>query len=96
MAGLSNLIISPNFTGVPNLEKLVLAVCSNLHQLQPSIGNLKKLILLDLKQCKELRCLPDLTGVPNLEKLVLARCSNLRQVHPSVGNLKKLILLDLE
>ncbi|XP_030971337.1 TMV resistance protein N-like isoform X2 [Quercus lobata] len=92
----SNLIISPDFTGVPNLEKLDFAVCSNLRQLHPSIGNLKKLILLDLKQCKELRCLPDFTGVPNLEKLVLAGCSNLRQLHSSIGNLKKLILLDLE
>ena len=96
MADSSNLIISPDFTGVPNLEKLVLTRCTNLRQLHPSIGNLKKLILLDLKQCKELRCLPAFTGVPNLEKLVLSLCSNLRQLHPSIGNLKKLILLDLE
>ncbi|KAM3701693.1 hypothetical protein ACJW31_05G193900 [Castanea mollissima] len=96
LAGSLNLIISLDFTGVPNLEKLVLALCSNLCQLHPSIGNLKKLILLDLKQCKELRCLPNFTWVSNLEKLVLAQCSNLRQLHPSIGNLKKLTLLDLE
>ena len=96
MADSSNLIISPDFTGVPNLEKLVLARCSNLRQLHPSIGILKKLICLDLEQCKELSHLVDFTGAPNLEELVLAGCSNLRQLHPSIGNLKKLIRLDLE
>ncbi|KAL4628703.1 hypothetical protein ACB092_05G258900 [Castanea dentata] len=96
LADSSNLIISPDFTGVPNLKQLVLAKCSNLHKLHPSIGNLKKLILLDLEQCEELSHLVDFTGAPNLEKLVLAGCSKLCQLHPSIGNLKKLIFLNLE
>ena len=31
MDGSSNLIIAPNFNGVPNLEELVLARCSAIH-----------------------------------------------------------------
>ena len=96
MADSSNLIISPNFTGVPNLEKLVLARCSNLRQLHPSIGNLKKLILLDLKQCKELSCLPNKFEMESLEILNLSYCSKVKKVPEFVGDMKRLQKLLLE
>ncbi|XP_050245519.1 disease resistance protein RUN1-like [Quercus robur] len=43
-----DLITTPDFTGVPNLEKLILESCGNLCKLHPSIGILKKLIFLNL------------------------------------------------
>nr|XP_023891406.1 TMV resistance protein N-like [Quercus suber] len=90
LAGSSALIISPDFTGVLNLEKLVLAWCSNLCELHPSIGNLKKLSLLDLEQCKELSCLPNKFETESLEILNLTHCSKVKKISEFVGNMKRL------
>ena len=90
MAGSSALIISPNFTGVPNLEKFVLARCSNLCRLHPSIGNLKKLILLDLERCKELSCLLEKFEMESLEILNLTYCAKVKKIPKFVGNMKRL------
>ena len=90
MADSSNLIISPDFTGVPNLKELVLAQCSNLRQLHPSIRILKKLICLDLEQCKELSCLPDKFEMESLETLNLSHCSKVKKLLEFVGNMKRL------
>ncbi|KAH7521160.1 hypothetical protein FEM48_Zijuj07G0003700 [Ziziphus jujuba var. spinosa] len=49
-----NLIKTPNFIGVPNLETLVLEGCRNLVEVHPSIGFLEKLRLLNLKDCSSL------------------------------------------
>ena len=96
MAGSSNLIVSPDFTGVPNLEKLVLASCSNLRELHPSIGNLKNLILLDLEQCKELSYLLDKFEMESVETLNLSYCSKVKKVPEFLGDMKRLRKLLLE
>ncbi|CAK9313996.1 unnamed protein product [Citrullus colocynthis] len=49
---------TPNFSRVPNLERLVLRGCAGLHQLHQSLENLKHPIQLDLKDCKKLTTIP--------------------------------------
>nr|POE55443.1 tmv resistance protein n [Quercus suber] len=80
MDGSSDLIISPNFNGVQNLEELVLARCSNLRKLHPSIGKLKKLKLLDLKECQELTSLPDKFEMESLVTLNLTHCLKVKKI----------------
>ena len=53
-----NLIRTPDFSGVPILEKLNLSGCDSLVELHPSIGQLIKLRYLHLKHCKSLIDLP--------------------------------------
>ena len=96
MRGSSNLIIAPNFNGVPNLEELVLARCSNLRKLHPSIGKLKKLKLLDLKKCPKLTSLPDKFEMESLVTLNLAYCFKVEKIPEFVGNMKLLQELRLE
>ena len=90
MDGSSNLIIAPNFNGVPNLEELVLAKCSNLRKLHPSIGKLKKLKLLDLQKCSKLTSLPDKFEMESLVTLNLTYCLKVKKIPEFVGNMKLL------
>ncbi|XP_023918694.2 disease resistance protein RPV1-like, partial [Quercus suber] len=92
----SGLIISPDFTGVLNLEKLRLSYCKNLRELHPSVGILKKLVLLHLNSCENLMCLPNtICRLKSLECLDLSWCPNIDNLPENLGNLKGLKKLDL-
>lgn len=55
------LIETPDFSGLPGLESLILKGCSGLIRVGESISYLKELVLLDLTNCRSLRefpCLP--------------------------------------
>nr|XP_023878374.1 TMV resistance protein N-like [Quercus suber] len=89
-----NLIITPDFTRVPNLEKLILKNCKRLHKLHPSIGILKKLILLNLQNCLRLNCLPSIGNMECLQKLFLDY-TTIMELPSSVGSLIGLTSLTL-
>ena len=79
---------TPDFTKIPILEKLVLEDCINLHKIHPSIRVHKKLTLLNLKGCKNLRSLPRKFEMESLEILILSECSNLKRI-PEFGENKE-------
>ncbi|XP_049932388.1 disease resistance protein RPV1-like [Nymphaea colorata] len=66
-----NLTICPDFTCMPQMEKLDFSYCEELTELDPSIGHLKSLTYLSLKKCKSLKALPkevwQLTSIKMLE-----------------------------
>ena len=76
----SNLKETPDFTKVPNLEQLVLEDCINLPGVHPSIGVHKKLTLLNLKGCKNLKTLPNRFEIDSLNILILSSCSKVRRI----------------
>ena len=88
MDGSSNLIIAPNFNGVPNLEELILARCSNLRKLHSSIDKLKYLKLLDLSVCQELTSLLNKFEMDFLVTLSLTWCSKVKKIPEFVGNME--------
>ncbi|KAF7852402.1 hypothetical protein BT93_L0947 [Corymbia citriodora subsp. variegata] len=59
LTGCRNLCRTPDFSDHENLEQLVLEKCSELVQVDRSIGKLKELVLLNLKYCRKLQMLPD-------------------------------------
>ncbi|KAI5419352.1 hypothetical protein KIW84_043496, partial [Lathyrus oleraceus] len=63
---------SPDVAGVPNLELLVLESCTNLTEIHPSLLSHKKLILLNLKDCKRLKALPCKIEMSSLKVLCLS------------------------
>ena len=91
-----NLIATPDFTRVPNLEKLVLNGCINLHEVHPSIMIHKRLTLLVLKNCKSLRSLPNKFEIESLETLILSGYSKIIRIPKFLGNMKHLSKLHLE
>nr|XP_023923648.1 TMV resistance protein N-like [Quercus suber] len=92
----SNLIISPELTGVPNLEELILEYCTSLHELHPSVAILKKLVLLKLGRCTNLSCLPRNFEMDSLMTLDLSHCSMLKKIPEFVGNMECLQSLILD
>ncbi|XP_021831898.1 TMV resistance protein N-like isoform X3 [Prunus avium] len=72
------LVTTPDLSGFPNLERLILKGCINLKEVDESIGDLEKLVFLNLKDCKNLMKLPIRISMPrSLQKLILSGCSNL-------------------
>ncbi|XP_050117116.1 disease resistance protein RUN1-like [Malus sylvestris] len=67
-----------DFSPCPNLEELILVDCTSLIDVHESIGNLERLVYLNMKDCKNLRMLPkNMCFLKSLETLILSGCSNL-------------------
>ncbi|KAI3774409.1 hypothetical protein L1987_48964 [Smallanthus sonchifolius] len=68
------LIKTPNFGGLRSLESLLLEGCLSLTQVCESIGNLERLVLLDISGCRSLKDIPFLPR--SLVSLKMYGCSN--------------------
>ncbi|PNY12730.1 TMV resistance protein N [Trifolium pratense] len=75
---------TPDFTGIPNLEKLDLEGCINLVEVHASLGLLKKLSYVTLEDCKSLKSLPRKLEMNSLERLILSGCTAVRKL-PDFG-----------
>uniref|UniRef100_A0A2N9FND5 TIR domain-containing protein n=1 Tax=Fagus sylvatica TaxID=28930 RepID=A0A2N9FND5_FAGSY len=91
-----NLIMTPDFTRVPNLEILILKGCTRMSKIHASLGDLKRLILLDLNGCIGLKSLPYKISLESLEIFVLSGCSRLKKFPEIVGNMLRLSKLYLD
>ncbi|XP_022743332.1 TMV resistance protein N-like isoform X1 [Durio zibethinus] len=90
------LLKTPNFLGLPSLEKLMLKDCIKLTEVDESIGELKVLTFLSLKGCKNLMKLPRTIGLLlSLEVLSLSGCSRLDDIPRELQNMKSLRVLNL-
>ncbi|CAL2247695.1 unnamed protein product [Prunus armeniaca] len=80
---------SPDFSKLPNLEKLILQSCRRLSEVHSSIGDLGRLSLVNLEDCRSLKRLP-----PNFYKsksltTLKADETAIRQI-PNLGRLSQL------
>ncbi|KAJ0085383.1 hypothetical protein Patl1_06859 [Pistacia atlantica] len=91
-----NLIRTPDFTQIPNLERLDLEGCISLLEVHESVGLLTKLVLLNLKDCKNLVRFPSsVCGLKSLKNLNLYGCSKLEKLPQKLGEVECLEELDL-
>ncbi|CAH1431605.1 unnamed protein product [Lactuca virosa] len=74
---LDHLIITPDFDGLPNLEKLTLESCMHLEEINPSIGRLESLVLLSIERCESFKIFPPITRLKNLKTLIFTQCYKL-------------------
>lgn len=84
---------TPDFTLIPNLEELYLEYCTNLIELHPSIGLLKKLIILNCNNCKKLKFFPRDLELESLRTLIISGCSMLDSLPEDLGKSKALLEL---
>ncbi|KAI4331934.1 hypothetical protein L6164_016881 [Bauhinia variegata] len=91
-----NLIRLPDISGVPNLERLVLEGCGSLSEVHPSLGLHKKLVVVDFKDCINLRSLPAKMKMSSLEILILSGCSKIRKLPEFRGCMEHLSMLYIE
>ncbi|XP_040368728.1 disease resistance protein RPV1-like isoform X2 [Rosa chinensis] len=90
------IVETPDLTGVQNLETLDLEGCSHLVRIHQSLGFLKRLIVLNLKDCKSLESLPSRIEMESLETLILSNCSKVKKIPEFVGNMERLLVLCLD
>ncbi|GKV09097.1 hypothetical protein SLEP1_g20643 [Rubroshorea leprosula] len=91
-----DLIGTSDISGLLNIEKLIFKGCINLIEVHQSIGNLSKLIYLDLENCQNLGHLPTkICKLRFLENLNLYLCSKLEELPEDFGNMESLKELNI-
>ncbi|KAL7257893.1 hypothetical protein ACSBR1_004083 [Camellia fascicularis] len=82
---------TPDFSKVPNLERLIFKNCATLVEVHESIGHLQRLVLFNLKDCKSLKKLPkSICMLKFLETLDISGCSNLEELPTELGTMESL------
>ncbi|KAL3726324.1 hypothetical protein ACJRO7_031244 [Eucalyptus globulus] len=67
-----HLVETPDFSGLANLERLIMHSCGSLVRVDKSIGQLQRLILLDVRYCWQLRDLPnEIHKLKSLKELLI-------------------------
>ncbi|RHN59064.1 putative TIR domain, P-loop containing nucleoside triphosphate hydrolase [Medicago truncatula] len=85
---------TPDFSYMPNLEKLVLKDCPSLSTVSHSIGSLHNLLLIDLTDCTSLQKLPRcIYKLKSLETLILSGCSMIDKLEEDLEQMESLITL---
>ncbi|XP_021825750.1 TMV resistance protein N-like [Prunus avium] len=87
---------TPDFTGLPKLEKLNLEGCRNLVEIHPSIAVLKRFRTLDFSNCKSIKNLPTEIKMDSLEYFSLRGCSKVKKIPQFVRQMTKLSMLFLD
>ncbi|XP_021802741.1 TMV resistance protein N-like [Prunus avium] len=90
-----NLTRTPDFTGTQNLERLVFEGCANVVKIHPSIAFLKRLRVMNFKNCKSIKSLPSEVELESLETFDLSGCSKVKKIPEFVGEMKNFSKLSL-
>ncbi|KAG5227073.1 TMV resistance protein [Salix suchowensis] len=91
-----SLVRTPDFTSIPNLERLILEGCTSLYEVHPSLGHHKKLQYVNLVNCISVSTLPSSLEMDSLEVCSLDGCLKLKKFPNIVGNMNKLMVLRLD
>ncbi|KVH87637.1 Leucine-rich repeat-containing protein, partial [Cynara cardunculus var. scolymus] len=89
------LIKTPDFDGLPCLERIKLYKCVNLTDVHPSIGYHERLIYVDMSYCTHLKKFPPIIGMKKLETLILSWCPQLCMFPEIQTNMDNMVELSL-
>jgi len=85
---------TPDFSKLPNLEKLIMKDCPSLSEVHQSIGDLKNVLLINLKDCISLSNLPrNIHQLKSLKTLILSGCSKIDKLEEDIMQMKSLTTL---
>ncbi|CAL5186045.1 unnamed protein product [Lathyrus oleraceus] len=80
---------SPDFSNMPNLEKIVLKDCPLLSEVSPTIGHLSKILLIDLEDCISLCSLPrSIYKLKSLKTLILSGCLKIEKLEEDLKQME--------
>ncbi|CAI8613793.1 unnamed protein product [Vicia faba] len=81
-----NLRQTPDFSNLPNLEKLIFKDCPRLSSISSTIGHLKKILLINLKDCTGLCELPrSIYKLKSLRTLIMSGCTKIFKLKEERG-----------
>ncbi|XP_004289196.1 PREDICTED: protein SUPPRESSOR OF npr1-1, CONSTITUTIVE 1-like [Fragaria vesca subsp. vesca] len=78
------LTVTPDFSTVPNLKRLILQGCKKLSEVYFTMRDLHHLVFLNLKGCTSLKSLPQYISMSSLQTFILSGCSELQEF-PEIG-----------
>ncbi|KAK7244592.1 hypothetical protein RIF29_39416 [Crotalaria pallida] len=85
---------TPDFSKLPNLEKLILKDCPSLSEIHESIGDLTKLLVVNLKGCTDLHNLPKkFYTSKSLKTLIISGCKKIDKVEEDIVQMESLTTL---
>ncbi|XP_028758894.1 TMV resistance protein N-like isoform X2 [Neltuma alba] len=88
------LMQTPDFSKLPNLEKLILKNCPNLAMVHPTVGHANKLLLINLKDCTSLHTLPkSIYSLKSLKTLILSSCASIERLEEDIEQMDSLTTL---
>ncbi|XP_027907972.1 TMV resistance protein N-like isoform X2 [Vigna unguiculata] len=88
---------TPDFSGLPSLERLILKDCPCLCKVHPSIGDLCNLQLINLKDCASLSNIPrEVYKLKSLKSFILSGCFKIEILEEDIVQMKSLITLVTE
>uniref|UniRef100_A0A7N2MEN3 NB-ARC domain-containing protein n=1 Tax=Quercus lobata TaxID=97700 RepID=A0A7N2MEN3_QUELO len=90
-----NLISTPDFSEAPWLKRINFEGCTNFVNVHPSVGVLRRLTLLNLKDCTSLKSLPRKLEMKSLEILILSGCSKVKEIPEFAKDMERLRELHL-
>ncbi|XP_028778705.1 disease resistance-like protein CSA1 [Neltuma alba] len=93
--GSHNLTETPDFSRSPNLKHLHIGGCKSLVKVHASLGQLRKLVEVDLNNCASLEILPKKWETNCLEKLSLSGCKKVAKLPEFGKGMEKLSYLDV-
>ncbi|KAD2804051.1 hypothetical protein E3N88_37428 [Mikania micrantha] len=76
LCGSSFLKCTPDFSGIPCLERLILDYCKSLVRIDSSIGYHERLVYVRMHGCSKLKKFPSIMRMEKLETLILSLCCN--------------------
>lgn len=83
---------TPNFLNLPNLEELIMEDCGELKAVDGSIGDLQRVVHVNLRDCKKLRGIPDsICRAKSLRILDISGCLMIDHLPDDLGELTSLI-----
>jgi hypothetical protein len=89
-----NLISTPDFSNLPNLQKLIMKDCQSLSEVHSSIGDLKNILLINLKDCTSLGNIPiEIYQLASVKTLILSGCSKIDKLEEDIGKMESLTTL---
>ncbi|CAA7053839.1 unnamed protein product [Microthlaspi erraticum] len=89
-----NLKELPDLSKAANLERLVLRGCKSLVEIPSSIGDLQKIVWLDLGHCKKLQVVPTRFNLAPHGFVDMSGCSQLRNFPDISSNTTALVIAD--
>ncbi|KAJ0804577.1 putative leucine-rich repeat domain superfamily [Helianthus annuus] len=92
---MKNLLGTPNFDGLPCLQKLTLYDCEELQEIHPSLGKHTNLEYVSVSDCCKLRMFPTIIHMGKLKTLEIGYCHKILEFPEIKSNMESLVKLYL-
>uniref|UniRef100_A0A251UUE5 ADP-ribosyl cyclase/cyclic ADP-ribose hydrolase n=1 Tax=Helianthus annuus TaxID=4232 RepID=A0A251UUE5_HELAN len=92
---MKKLFRTPDFDGLPCLQKLTLTSCPKLEEIHPSLGSHTSLQHVNVINCYKLRMFPTIVHMANLKTLEISSCQKIVEFPKIQENMEGLVKLSI-